>query len=188
MQKKQTLSIGADLPDFSLTNVDNTLILGAQFVGSPLLIIFMCNRSLFVKHIHGVLLKVIWEYENIGIKSIAINPNVNSIYQEDHEDIIRQELSWHSYSFPYLVDHNQNVAKLFGVTYVPDFFVFDKHGKLAYHGQMDDSRPGNGFPVTGRDLRLALNHVFSGNPVTITQKPSSGSSLLWKDPFTLPSA
>ena len=117
---------------------------------------------------------------------VAINSDDISQFPDDCPDRMKEDARLYGYPFPYLYDGTQQVAKLFGVSAIPDFFIFDKAGKLTYHGQMDDSRPDNGRPVTGRDIRRALDAVLSGKLPLLNQKQTSGSFLKWKkgnEPF-----
>ena len=146
-----------------------------------MLVVFMCNHSLYVKHIREVIVKIIREYQQRGVAAIAINSNDIEQFHDDCPDRMKEDARIYGYSFPYLFDGTQDVARMFRVSCTPDFFVFNKEGKLVYHGQMDDSRPGNNIPVTGKDLSAALDAVLEGKKVSDMQRPSMGCNIKWKE-------
>lgn len=181
MKHSHILPLGSDLPDFWLPDVDGVIVPKDQLLGaSAVMVIFMCNHSRHLKHLREVLIRLIFEFQQRGVAAVAINSDDISQFPDDSPDRMKEDAKLHGYSFPYLYDGTQQVAKLFGVSAIPDFFIFDKTGKLAYHGQMDDSRPDNDKPVTGKDIRRALDAVLCGKAPLITQKQSSGSFLKWK--------
>jgi hypothetical protein len=120
------------------------------------------------------------EYQKKGVAVVGINANDAGMYPDDGIEQMKEYARDYSYTFPYLVDGTQETAKAYHAACTPDFFAFDKERKLAYRGQMDDSRPGNDIPVTGKDLRAALDSVLEGLPVPIVQKPSIGCNIKWK--------
>jgi hypothetical protein len=133
-----------------------------------------------VKHIHAGLAQLAWDYRPRGVGLVGINANSVAAYPEDSPERMREEVRAAGYTFPYLFDETQAVAKAYRAACTPDFFLFDAARRLVYRGQFDDSRPGNGVPVTGRDLRAALDAVLAGRPVSPVQKPSLGCNIKWK--------
>jgi thiol-disulfide isomerase/thioredoxin len=143
---------------------------------------FICNHCPFVKHVNDELVRLGNDYKDKGIGFVAISSNDVENYPDDSPGlmkIVAQELE---YPFPYLYDETQEVAKAYDAACTPDFYVFDKNLKLVYRGQLDDSRPGNDIPVTGKDLRSALNALIDGKEVSDDQKPSLGCNIKWKQP------
>jgi hypothetical protein len=120
------------------------------------------------------------EYQERGVAIVGINSNDVTSYPEDSPENMRKEKARVGYTFPYLYDETQAVAKAYRAACTPDFFLFDADRRLVYRGQMDDSRPGNGVPVTGKDLRAALDAVLAGRPVPKNQQPSVGCNIKWK--------
>lgn len=175
------LSLGTKAPDFSLVNVDGRTVSLSDFDGSPaLLVIFMCNHCPFVKHIASELARLGYEYQSRGVAMVGISSNDVSKYPADSPEQMIHEAELQGYSFPYLYDEDQAVAKAYKAACTPDFFLFDAEQKLIYRGQLDSSRPGNGIPVTGEDLRRALDTVLAGNPVSEEQTPSIGCNIKWR--------
>jgi peroxiredoxin len=174
------LPLGTKAPDFSLPDTNGRIITRDSFQGAPaLLVIFMCNHCPFVKHVQKVLAQLAAEYQTRGIAIVGINANNAAEYPDDSFEMMAQEAQ-NFYTFPYLHDETQAVAKAYKAACTPDFFLFDKDQRLVYRGQMDDSRPGNDVPVTGADLRAAMDAVLQGTPVPKTQKPSMGCNIKWK--------
>ena len=176
------LELGTQAPDFSLLDTvsGNTTSL-ADFKGKPaLLVIFMCNHCPYVKHIRDGLAKFTKEYQDKGVGIVGISSNDATAYPDDSPAKMTEEAKEAGYVFPYLFDDDQSVAKAYRAACTPDFFVFDADQILVYRGQMDDSRPGNGVDVTGKDLGAALDLVLAGNAVEIEQKPSIGCNIKWK--------
>jgi peroxiredoxin len=176
------LALGTPAPEFSLPDVvSGRTVSIADFDGAPaLLVIFMCNHCPYVKHVASSLAQLVREYQARGVAVVGINANDAEEYPEDSPENMVEEAKQRGYTFPYLYDETQEVAKAYQAACTPDFYVFDKEHRLAYRGQMDDSRPGNGIPVTGQDLRAALDAVLAGRPVTSNQKPSLGCNIKWK--------
>jgi peroxiredoxin len=175
------LSLGVEAPDFSLPDVNGKQISLDDFADAPaLLVIFMCNHCPYVKHVADVLSKLTKEYQRRGVAVVGINSNDASKYPDDSPAKMAVEVKLRGYSFPYLYDEDQTVAKAYRAACTPDFYVFDRQRKLVYRGQMDSSRPGNGLPVTGEDLRAALDAVLANKPVPANQKPSIGCNIKWK--------
>jgi peroxiredoxin len=176
------LPLGTPIPDFKLQDlVSKQLISPKSFTGKKgILVIFLCRHCPYVKHVLDELVKIGSEYKirDLGIVSISSNNPV--AYPEDSPEGLAQMAKEFEFGFPICFDSTQNVAKAFTAACTPDLFLFDHEGKLVYRGQLDDSRPSNGVPVTGRDLRLAIEAVLGGHPVNAEQKPSMGCSIKWK--------
>lgn len=175
------LTLGTQAPDFSLPDTEGKTVSLSDFADAPaLLVIFMCNHCPYVKHVAAGLAALAREYQQHGVAVVGINANDADNYPNDAPAKMAEEVKARGYTFPYLFDETQEVAKAYRAACTPDFFVFDKDRKLVYRGQMDDSRPGNNAPVTGRDLRAALDAVLAGEPVAEQQKPSLGCNIKWK--------
>ncbi|MFG0333614.1 MAG: thioredoxin family protein [Maioricimonas sp. JB049] len=174
------LPLGSDAPDFSLPNVDGATVSKADFAGQPLLVVFMCNHCPFVIHIREELAKFGREYQQKGLAIVGISSNDVENYPQDSPEKMKEEAASAGYTFPYLFDESQDVAKEYRAACTPDFFLFDKNHKLVYRGQFDDSRPESGIPVTGDDLRTASDKVLAGEAVPEDQKPSIGCNIKWK--------
>ena len=145
-----------------------------------LLVVFMCNHCPFVKHIRAGLAQLAREYQPRGLAVVGISSNDVANYPEDSPAKMAEEARAAGYVFPYLYDETQEVAKAYHAACTPDIYLFDKDQRLAYRGQFDDSRPGNGLPVTGKDLRAAIDAVLASKPVSANQKPSIGCNIKWK--------
>lgn len=181
MTPSTMLPLGTEAPPFRLPDTSGNIISSADFADAPgLLVIFMCNHCPYVKHIRSELARMGKDFQDQGIAVIGINSNDVAGYPDDHPDRMREEIVSAGYTFPYLYDETQQVAQAYRAACTPDFFLFDKNRKLVYRGQMDDSRPGNGRPVTGADLRAAVTRLLNGQPVDPNQKPSIGCNIKWK--------
>ncbi len=174
------LPLGTRAPEFSLRCATGGTFSLKDFTGKPLLVMFICNHCPFVKHVREGLTSLVREYQARGIASVAINANDWTQYPDDAPEQMAAEVRRYGYSFPYLYDDSQNVANAYRAACTPDFFLFDSGHRLVYRGQMDDSRPGNGIPVTGKDLRDAMDAVLSGKPAPREQKPSIGCNIKWR--------
>lgn len=175
------LKLGTIAPDFALPDSAWNLHRLSDFAGAPaLLVMFICNHCPYVKHVAGELARLGKEYQARGVAVVAINSNDAAKYPEDAPDRMAEEVRVRGYTFPYLYDETQAVAKAYAAACTPDFFLFDKDRRLVYRGQLDDSRPGNGIPVTGKDLRAALDAVLAGGKVSASQRPSIGCNIKWK--------
>jgi len=183
------LPLGTALPDFSLVDAASGSGVSADDLAdrSALLVMFICNHCPFVKHVVGELGRLAEDYLPGGVGIVAINSNDVDAYPQDGPEHMRRLVEREGWEFPFLLDETQGVAKRFGAACTPDFFLFDADRRLAYRGQLDDSRPGGARPVTGRDLRAALEAVLAGQPVTEDQKPSIGCNIKWR-PGNEPSA
>ncbi|MCW5776924.1 MAG: thioredoxin family protein [Phycisphaeraceae bacterium] len=175
------LALGTPAPAFTLEDaVSGRTVSLADFAGRPLLVMFICNHCPFVKHVRGELAKIGRDYGERGVGTVAICSNDAEKYPDDGPAKMRDEARAAGYTFPYLFDAAQDVAKRYRAACTPDFFLFDKQHRLVYRGQLDDSRPSNGIPVTGRDLRAALDAVLKGETPAADQKPSIGCNIKWK--------
>ena len=174
------LSLGTQAPDFSLVNIDGRIVSRSDFAGKPLLVVFMCNHCPFVIHIRKALQEFAVEYQAKGLAIVGISSNDIVVYPQDGPEKMKDEARTAGYTFPYLFDGTQEVAKAYFAACTPDIFLFDKDHGLAYRGQFDSSRPGNGLPVTGQDLRAATDALLAGNPVSDVQRPSIGCNIKWK--------
>jgi peroxiredoxin len=175
------LSLGTSLPHFQLPDFDGVPVASATFRGGPgLLIVFMCPHCPFARHIRSGLAQFAREYQSKGLPMIAINSNDSIAFPDDTPEGMKKESAKAGYTFPYLVDESQNVAKSFLAACTPDFFLFDSNFRLVYRGQFDDSRPRNEIPVTGSDLRAAADAVLEGRFPSPDQKPSIGCNIKWK--------
>ena len=175
------LPLGTPAPDFSLVNVDGNTVSLADYEGAPaLVVIFMCNHCPFVIHLADALAAFGHEYQAKGAAVVAISSNDVSEYPQDSPEQMVHEAETRGYSFAYLFDKDQAVAKAYRAACTPDFFVFDGEQKLAYRGQFDASRPGNEQPVTGADLRAAVDALLQGGRPAEEQTPSIGCNIKWK--------
>lgn len=175
------LPLGTHAPDFALPDADGSTVTLSDFKGKKaLLVIFMCNHCPFVKHVLEDMVSLIKEYQQKGLAAVGINSNDVENYPEDSPDMMTTVAKEKGFTFPYLYDEDQQVAKAYQAACTPDFFLFDKDKNLVYRGQMDDSRPGNNIPVTGLDLRKAIDAVFEGKEPITEQKPSMGCNIKWK--------
>ena len=181
MTASEMLPLGTSAPDFSLPDTRGNTVSLAYFEGGPaLLIIFMCNHCPFVKHVLDNLVELVKEYQAKGAAVVGINSNDVDGFPEDSPEMMAQVAEVLGFTFPYLYDETQEVAKAYHAACTPDFFLFDKRRKLVYRGQMDDSRPGNNIPVTGADLTAAIDAVLTDREVDAEQKPSMGCNIKWK--------
>jgi peroxiredoxin len=173
--------LGTQSPPFSLPDTEGKVVSLNDYRDSPaLLVVFLCNHCPFVKHILPHFVELAREYRRRGVGIIGISSNDVSNYPDDAPEKMAELSKAMDFSFPYLYDESQQVAKAYGAACTPDFYLFDGEGRLVYRGQMDDSRPSNGRPVTGADLRAALDAVLDGRPVSDDQKPSIGCNIKWK--------
>lgn len=180
MDAKRIIQLGSDLPDFGLPDTEGNFVVREHLLGaSAILVAFICNQCSYVQHIREVMVKLIREYQEYGMKAVAINSNDVEMSPEDRPDKMKEDARTYGYTFPYLFDATQIVAKRFRASCTPEFFVYSKDGKLTYHGQLDDSRPGNGKPVTGKDLRMAL-HATLHDQIISVMNPSMGEKIIWK--------
>ncbi|MBC7771810.1 MAG: thioredoxin family protein [Pyrinomonadaceae bacterium] len=175
------LSLGTPAPAFSLPDTSGNKVTLDHFRNDKALVVmFLCNHCPFVKHVREEVSKLARDYYAKGVGFVGISSNDAEKYPDDSPAMMRVELAAAGYIFPYLYDETQEVAKAYRAACTPDIFVFDGSKKLVYRGQLDDSRPKNGLPVTGKDLRAALEAVLIGKPVSVEQMPSIGCNIKWK--------
>ena len=176
------LALGTTVPDFQLPDVvSGKMISPGQFAGQKgLLVMFICRHCPYVIHVQQELGRLGRDYAGKSLGVIAISSNDVDNYPDDHPERLRAMARELEFPFPYCYDESQAVAKVFTAACTPDFFLFDETRKLVYRGQLDDSRPGNGKPVTGKDLRAAIDAVLAEQPVSQDQRPSAGCNIKWK--------
>ena len=175
------LPLGTPAPDFRLPDPSGKTFSLSDFKNAPaLLVAFICNHCPYVKHIRGGLAQLARDYEPRGVAVVGISSNDVANYPADSPARMAEEAKAAGYLFPYLYDETQAVAKAYHAACTPDFYLFDKAQRLVYRGQLDDSRPGSNIPVTGRDLRAAIDAVLCGKAVGANQKPSIGCNIKWK--------
>jgi peroxiredoxin len=175
------MPLGTVAPPFSLPDTDGRLVSLEDFTDAPaLLVMFICNHCPYVKHIRHDLARFCREYQAKGVAVVGINSNDADKYPEDSPENMKAEVASVGYTFPYLFDEMQQVARDYQAACTPDFFLFGPDRRLVYRGQLDDSRPGNNKPVTGDDLRAALDAVLAGRRVSDRQMPSAGCNIKWK--------
>ena len=172
-----TMAPAFDLPD----TISGTTITLQNIKGNvATVIMFICNHCPFVKHVNGELVKLANDYKTKGINFAAISSNDVKNHPDDAPDLMKKVAEQLHYPFPYLYDESQDVAKAYDAACTPDFFIYDKDLQLVYRGQLDDSRPGNDIPVTGKDIRSALDCLINNTPVPELQRPSIGCNIKWK--------
>jgi peroxiredoxin len=176
------LALGTKAPDFQLPDVvSGQTISLATFAGKQALVVmFICRHCPFVKHVQAQLAKIGQDYEGKDVGIVAISSNYVKSHPEDAPELLKQMAIDLGFNFPYCYDATQEVAKAYHAACTPDFFVFDSQLELVYRGQLDDSRPSNDKPVTGKDLRAAIDAVLAGQPVNPVQTPSIGCNIKWK--------
>ncbi|MBT8083150.1 MAG: thioredoxin family protein [Gammaproteobacteria bacterium] len=177
----QMLELGTEAPAFSLPDADGAMHSLDDAAGSEAyLVMFICNHCPFVKHVADELARLARDYERRGVAVFAINSNDVEKYPDDGPAAMKAESASRGYTFPYVLDADQSVAKAYLAACTPDFYLFDANRLLVYRGQLDGSRPGNNVPADGRDLRAALDTVLAGEPVPEDQLPSLGCNIKWK--------
>lgn len=177
----QRLPLGEAAPDFTLPDpAGHSHRLAELSKGRPIVVIFACNHCPYVVHIRDALGRMAKDFQKKGVSFVAINSNDAVTYPEDAPARMAAFAQAGGWDFPYLVDESQKVARAWHAACTPDFFVLDASGKLAYAGQFDSSRPANGEPTDGRDLRAALEALLADRPVPSPQKPSLGCNIKWK--------
>lgn len=175
------LELGTPAPEFFLKDTTGTEVRLENFADkSALLVVFMCNHCPYVKHIADAFSKFANEYQSKGLGIVAISANDAANYPDDGPEKMAQEAKKRGYTFAYLYDENQNIAKAYRAACTPDFFLFNGERRLVYRGQFDASRPGNDIPVTGMNLRLATDRVLAGDKPDAEQVPSMGCNIKWK--------
>ena len=176
--ESQMLPLGTRAPAFTLPNPDGALY-SLRDDAPATIVMFICNHCPFVKHVRAELARIGSDYAPRGVAIYAINSNDVDTHPGDHPRHMKEEAATWGYSFPYLFDEKQTVAKAYRAACTPDFYVFDAEQKLVYRGQLDDGRPSNSLPVDGRDLRAALNAVLASDKLSSSQKPSIGCNIKW---------
>jgi peroxiredoxin len=174
------LPLGTAAPDFALADTSGKTVSLKDFAGSPgLVVAFICNHCPYVKHVREEFARFGRDMKAKGIAVVAISSNDISTHPADSPAKMAEDKIAAGYEFPYLFDADQSVAAAYKAACTPDFYLFDKDRKLVYRGQFDDSRPGNGKPVTGADLRAAVDALLAGVPVSEKQTPSIGCNIKW---------
>src|SRR5690606_16931944 len=176
------IPLGYAAPDFNLPDTvsGNALSLQELKGEHATVVMFICNHCPYVKHVNKELVRLANDYLSKGVSFIAINANDVENYPEDSPENMKKTAAEHGYPFPYLYDETQDVAKAYFAACTPDLSVFDKDLKCIYRGQLDDSRPGNEVPPSGKDIRAALDNILAGKPVSEDQTPSIGCNIKWK--------
>ncbi|MFD1424549.1 thioredoxin family protein [Laceyella tengchongensis] len=174
--------LGATAPSFTLPDVVSNQEVSLEALKSDVatVIMFICNHCPYVKHVQKQLVQLANDYLPKGVAFIAINSNDAVQYPEDGPDNMKKVAEEFQYPFPYLYDESQQVAKDYQAACTPDFYIFDGKLSCVYRGQLDDSRPGNGLPVTGSYIRAALESILNNEPIQVQQKPSIGCNIKWK--------
>lgn len=169
------------MPEFTLPDtISGDTIHSSSYAGKPLIVAFLCNHCPYVQLIEDELLDIAKSYSTHGIAFVAINSNDPVQYPQDGPEAMRDHARAKHFPFPYLFDETQQVARAFDAACTPDLFVYDSAGLLYYRGQLDDARPQSGVPVTGRDLRNALDGILRADPPPEIQRPSIGCNIKWK--------
>jgi peroxiredoxin len=176
------LPLGTPAPPFALRDVVSGQIFSLDSFTSKaaLLVMFICRHCPYVEHVQQEIAKIGQDYTDTGLGIIGISSNDPAHYPDDAPERLKELAQRLHFRFPFCFDETQEVAKLYKAACTPDFYLFDRERRLVYRGQLDDSRPGNNKPVTGRDLRAAIDAVLAGKPVASNQKPSIGCSIKWK--------
>ena len=173
--------LGIKAYDFSLPDFNGKTFSLRDFKEKPaLLVMFICNHCPYVKHVRQELGKLYQDYKNKGLAVVGINSNDTENYPDDSPPKMKKMAEENNWQFPYLLDETQEIAKKYRAACTPDFFLYDKERKLRYRGRLDESRPDSGKPVTGKDLRAAIDAVLTGKLVANDQKPSMGCNIKWK--------
>lgn len=182
LTRSTMLELGTPVPDFQLPDVvSSQMIDPGQFSDRKgLLVMFICRHCPYVVHVQNELARAGNEYVGKALGVVAISSNDAANYPDDAPDQLKAMAQKLGFTFPYCYDESQDVARAFTAACTPDFFLFDQAQRLVYRGQLDDSRPGNGKPVTGKDLRAAIDAVLAGQPVSQDQRPSAGCNIKWK--------
>lgn len=176
------LPLGTSAPDFTLPDTDGKQVSLGDFAGSKaLLVIFMCNHCPYVKHVADQLKQLSDDYLPQGVAVVGISSNDAEKYPDDSPAAMAEEKASRGYQFPYLFDDDQSVAQAYAAACTPDFYLFDGDQRLVYRGQLDASRPKSDIPVTGEDLRAAIDAVLAGDSPSDQQTPSIGCNIKWKE-------
>lgn len=177
-----SLPLGTAIPDFSLPDVSTGAVCQPSDFRSAkvLLVVFLCRHCPYVVHVRPALQRIAEDFQAVGLSVVGISSNDPVKYPDDAPDKLADMVREVGFTFPVLFDESQEVARSFTATCTPDFFLFDEEQKLQYRGRLDDSTPGNGKPVTGADLRSAIQAILSGNAPAAEQLPSMGCSIKWR--------
>ena len=183
LTESNMLPLGSEAPPFALPDTVSGKTIRLKDIASDkaTVVMFICNHCPYVLHVNDEIVRLASDYISKGVAFVAISSNDVEQYPEDGPDRMKKVAEKLKYPFPYLYDESQNVARAFDAACTPDFYVFDGDLKLVYRGRLDDSRPKNTNPLTGKDLRDALDAVLSGNPVAEKQYPSAGCNIKWKN-------
>ncbi len=174
------LELGTLAPHFELPDYDGKIHSLDDYQDKPMLVVFVCHHCPFVIHVRETLVELLKSYQEKGVSVVAISSNDIEKFPADSPNGMKEDAERHGYTFPYLLDESQDVAKAYCAACTPDFFLFDSDHLLVYRGQMDDSRPGNNVPVSGEDLTNAVDALLAGQPVSMEQRPSMGCNIKWK--------
>ena len=174
--------LGTRAPDFTMRDVVTGAMVSRADVAGPkgMLVMFICRHCPFVKQVQHELAAIGRDYADRGVGMVAISSNDVASHPEDSPTKLAYQAQELGFNFPYLFDESQNVARAYDAQCTPDFFLYDAEGALVYRGQLDDSRPGNDIPVTGRDLRAALEALIGGRPIPREQRPGIGCNIKWR--------
>lgn len=177
------LPLGTPAPEFALLEplTQGTVTLDDVAGERGTLVMFICNHCPFVVHLIDALTALGHDYADSDIGVVAISSNDINAYPQDGPDMMAALAKQHRFAFPYLFDASQDIARAYAAACTPDFFLFDGDRRLVYRGQFDDSRPGNGQPITGQDLRAAMQALMAGHPISDQQQPSIGCNIKWRD-------
>lgn len=177
------LALGTVAPDFTLPDTvsGNEIALSEVQSDKATVIMFLCNHCPFVKHVNEELVRLANDYQAKDVAFVAVSSNDVENYPQDSPQLMKEVAEQLGYSFPYLYDEDQSVARAYQAACTPDFFIFDGPMELVYRGQLDSSRPSNDIPVTGEDIRAALDAILAGEPVAEEQRPSIGCNIKWKE-------
>ncbi len=176
------LALGTKAADFQLPDTVSGQILDLQSIkgANGTVVMFICNHCPFVKHVNQGIVELAGDYQAEGIGFVAISSNDVENYPQDAPHLMKQNAIEQGFTFPYLYDESQEVAAEYDAACTPDFYLFDDDLTLVYRGQLDDSRPENGIPVSGKDLKKAIDDLLAGRPIDQNQKPSIGCNIKWK--------
>ena len=182
LTESNMLPLGTAAPEFTLPDTISGNIVSLKDIPTDKgsVVMFLCNHCPYVIHVNEEIVKVAKDYQAKGVGFVAISSNDVVNYPADSPDKMKTHAKEVGYPFPYLYDESQDVAKAYDAACTPDFYVFDRDQKLVYRGRLDDSRPQSGTPLTGRDLRAALDAVLAGEDVSAIQYPSAGCNIKWK--------
>ena len=182
LTESNMLPLGTKAPDFNLPDTISGKNIRFQDVKSEVatVVMFLCNHCPYVIHVNEGLVKLVAEYQELGVNFVGISSNDVENYPQDAPDKMTVHAKEAGYNFPYLYDESQEIAKSYDAACTPDFYIFNGADRLVYRGQLDGSRPNSGKPVTGEDLRAALDAVLVGRPVNTLQRPSAGCNIKWK--------